>query len=614
MGRIVGYLRTATLVSDTHLLYCLSLPNRPTPASGGVCQTMSDDTNGVAAGSPEHYAIGVSFGNSYSSIAHISGDGKVEVIANEEGDRQIPSILSYVGGEEFHGTQAKAQLVRNSKNTIAYFRDFIGKDYKSIDPTPCHASAHPLEIDGQITFSVQEKEDEQESKIALPEVATRHLRRLKNSASDFTGKTVNAAVVAVPTDTSEEQKAALAKAAAAIQVEILQFIPEPIAALLAYDSRSSDAAADKTVVVADFGGNRSDVAVVASRGGMYSILATAHDYELGGAQLDQVLADHFAKEFEKKNKTDPRKNERSLAKLKLESEAVKKALSQSNSAAFSVESLADGVDFRSSINRSRYEILALKTFGRFTRLIEEAIKKADLDVLDVDEVVLSGGTSHTPKIAKNVEAIFPETTQVLAPATTPSALNPSELSARGAALQASLIQEFDKEDIDQSSHEMVTVTPHLTAAIGYQVTGQPGNSMSVIIPPDTAVPARRTKVIEGLEGSVLLRISEGEREIKVTRPEPKEKPETNGTKDDEDEDASDVDEDDEPEEVREKICKPKKALAEFVFRDLKKGSKVEVMVNVDAEMSMSITARPVGGKGGVRGEVKAPQVTSNGSA
>merc|ERR1711939_811592 len=426
--RIVGYLRTATLVSDTHLLYCLSLPNRPTPASGGVCQTMSDDTNGVAAGSPEHYAIGVSFGNSYSSIAHISGDGKVEVIANEEGDRQIPSILSYVGGEEFHGTQAKAQLVRNSKNTIAYFRDFIGKDYKSIDPTPCHASAHPLEIDGQITFSVQEKEDEQENKIALPEVAIRHLRRLKNSASDFTGKTVNAAVVAVPTDTSEEQKAALTKAAAAIQVEILQFIPEPIAALLAYDSRSSDAAADKTVVVADFGGNRSDVAVVASRGGMYSILATAHDYELGGAQLDQVLADHFAKEFEKKNKT---------------------------------------------------------------------------------------------------------------------------------------------------------------------------------------VPARRTKVIEG---NVLLRISEGEREIKVTRPEPKEKPETNGTKEDEDEDDSDVDEDDEPEEIREKIYKPKKVLAEFVFRDLKKESKVEVMVNVDAEMSMSITARPVGGKGGVRGEVKAPQVTSNGSA
>jgi molecular chaperone DnaK (HSP70) len=578
---------------------------------------MSDETNGVDAGSPEHYAIGVSFGNSYSSIAHISGEGKVEVIANEEGDRQIPSILSYIDGEEFHGTQAKAQLVRNGKNTIAYFRDFIGKDYKSIDPTPCHTSAHPVEADGQIVFAVQDTGDERENKVPVLEVATRHLQRLKNSASDFTGKAVNAAVVAIPTDTHEEQKAALTEAAALIQVEILQFIPEPIAALLAYDSRSAaDSAADKNVVVADFGGNRSDVAVIASRGGMYSILATAHDYELGGAQLDQVLVDHFAKEFEKKHKSDPRKNERSLAKLKLESEAVKKALSQSTSAAFSVESLADGVDFRSSINRSRYEILALKNFGRFTRLVEEVVKKAGLDVLDIDEVILSGGTSHTPKIAKNVEAVFPETTRVLAPATSTSALNPSELSARGAALQASLIQEFEKDDIDQSTHEMVTVTPHLSAAIGYQVSGQSAGSFTVIVPPETGVPARRTKIIENLEGDVLLRVCEGASEIKVTKPEPKAK--TNGAtvEDDnsDDDDDEDDDDDDEPEEMREKVWKPKHALAEFVLKGLKKGSKVEVTVNVDAELALSISARQVGGKGGVRGEIKASGAAQNGSA
>ena len=549
---------------------------------------MSEDTNGAPAeGSPEQYAIGISFGNSYSSIAHISGEGKVEVIANEEGDRQIPSILSYVGGEEFHGTQAKAQLVRNSKNTVAFFRDYIGKDYKSIDPTPCHGSAHPIEEQGNTAFSIQDTEGETENKVSVLEIATRHLKRLKDSASDFTGRPVTAAVVAIPTDTNDEQKAALTKAAASTNVEILQFIPEPIAALLAYDSRSSDAAADKLVLVADFGGNRSDVAILASRGGMYSILATAHDYELGGTQLDQVLIDHFAKEFEKKHKSDPRKNERSLAKLKLESEAVKKTLSQGSSATFSVESLADGVEISSPINIKKNEILALRVFGRFTRLIEEVIKKAGLDVLDIDEVILSGGTSHTPKIAKNIEAVFPESTQVWGPAVSTTALNPSELSARGAALQASLIQEFEKDDIDQSTHEMVTVTPHLTAAIGYQVTNQPEDSLTVILPPDTAVPARRTKVIEGLEGDVLLRITEGERDIKVTKPEPKAKPATNGTKDDdEDDEDEDDDEDDEPEEIRKKMWKPKQTLAELVFRGLKKNSKVEVTVNVDAELSL----------------------------
>ncbi|KAK1093317.1 Hsp70 protein that interacts with Zuo1p [Friedmanniomyces endolithicus] len=106
---------------------------------------------------PQRTAIGLSFGNSYSSIAH-TADGKTEVIANEEGDRQIPSILSYVSGEEFQGAQAKVQLVRNPRNTIAYFRDLLGRKFKDVDPSPCHASAHPVESDGEgVAFVVQEK-------------------------------------------------------------------------------------------------------------------------------------------------------------------------------------------------------------------------------------------------------------------------------------------------------------------------------------------------------------------------------------------------------------------------------------------------------------------------
>jgi molecular chaperone DnaK (HSP70) len=562
-------------------------------------------------GSADHYAIGITFGNSYSSIAHISGEGKVEVIANEEGDRQIPSILSYVEGEEYHGTQAKAQLVRNSKNTVAYFRDYLGKDYKSIDPTPAHHSAHPVEADGTVVFSVRDTESEDPNNVSVSEATSRHLKRLKNSAGDYSGKDVTSAVLAVTTDTSDEQKAALTKAAANTNIEILQFIPEPIAALLAYDSRATEALSDKLVLVCDFGGNRSDVAVVASRGGMYSILATAHDYELGGALLDQVLIDHFAKDFEKKHKTDPRKDPRGLAKMKLESESVKKTLSQSATATFSVESLADGIDFRSTVNRTRFELLASKVFARFTRLIEEVLKKADLDVLDIDEVVMAGGTSHTPRIATNVQGMFPETTSVLAPATSTTSLNPSELSARGAALQASLIQEFEKDDIEQSTHEMITVTPHLSSAIGLQIGDGP---FTIVIPPATAVPARRTVTVDAPEGDVVVRICEGEREIKITKPEPK--PKENGKKegDDEDEDDDDFSDDEEEEDTREKIWKSKKELAEASISGVKKGGKLEVTVHVDADLSASVTARVKGGKGGVRGELKKPQVTENGHA
>jgi molecular chaperone DnaK (HSP70) len=256
--------------------------------------------------------------------------------------------------------------------------------FKSIDPTPCHASAHPQESGSTIAFSVQDTESETPNTISVSDITSRHLRRLKQSASDFSGKAVTAAVVAIPTDASEAQIEALTKAAENAQVNVLQFIAEPIAAVMAYDLKGDHT--DKIVVVADYGGNRSDVAVIALRGGMYSILATAHDYDLGGVKLDQVLVDHFAKEFIKKHKTDPRENDKSLAKLKLEAEAVKKALSLSASATFSVESLADGVDFRSTVNKTRFELLSGKVFQSFTRLIEEAVKKADLDLLDMDEV------------------------------------------------------------------------------------------------------------------------------------------------------------------------------------------------------------------------------------
>lgn len=193
-------------------------------------------------------------------------------------------------------------------------------------------------------------------------------------------------MITVPTNFSDEQKEALSKAAKDASIEVLQMVSEPTAAILAYDARPEAELKDKIIVVADLGGTRSDVAVIASRGGIYSILSTKQDYETAGAALDQVLIDHFAKEFIKKHKTDPRQIPRSLAKLKLEAEATKKALSLGGNAALSVESLADGVDFASTINRTRYELLAGKVFNSFVNLIKETIQSAHLDILDVDEV------------------------------------------------------------------------------------------------------------------------------------------------------------------------------------------------------------------------------------
>ncbi|EDP53895.1 Hsp70 chaperone (BiP), putative [Aspergillus fumigatus A1163] len=567
------------------------------------------DSNGVAAEAPERFAIGISFGNSSSSIARLT-PGKAEVIANEEGDRQIPTVLSYIDGEEYHGTQAKAQLVRNPQNTVAYFRDYVGKNFKSIDPTPCHQSAHPQQVDSTVAFTIRDTASETPNTVTVSEITTRHLRRLKQSASDYLGKDVNAAVITVPTDFTDVQREALIAAAGAAGLEVLQLIHEPVAAVLAYDARPEATVTDKLVVVADFGGTRSDAAVIACRGGMYTILATAHDYELGGASLDQIVIDHFAKEFIKKHKTDPRENARGLAKLKLEGEATRRALSLGTNASLSIESLADGIDFSSTINRTRYELLSGKVFAQFTRLIEQVVQKAELDVLDIDEVIFSGGTSHTPKIAQLARNMFSEKTKILAPSTSASAINPSELAPRGAAIQASLIQEFDKEDIEQSIHPMVTATPHLRNAIGVEFVHGETVEFKPLLNAETALPARRVAQYSAPKdgGDVLVRVCEGVREIKVTKPEPKPKEEKPPkAEDDEDEDSDFDSDEDEEEEIREIVWKTEKPIAELAVKGVKAGSKVELMVHVNADLGMQITAREVGGQNAVRGAVESPK-------
>ncbi|KAH3950369.1 hypothetical protein HBI25_003320 [Parastagonospora nodorum] len=555
----------------------------------------------------QRVAIGLSFGNSYSSIAYTSPEGKVEVIANEDGDRQIPTALSYVEGEELHGGQAKSQLVRNAKNTVAYFRDFLGQDFKSIDPSPAHQSAHPLENGDSVAFSVRDTEEEKENTITVGEVTTRHLRRLRQSSSDYLGKDVNAAVITVPTNFSDAQKEALKAAAKDAGLEVLQFIHEPTAALLAYDARPGAQVSDKTIVVADLGGTRSDIAVIAARGGIYTILATTHDYDVSGFKLDQVLIEYFAKEFIKKHKSagDPRENDRSMAKLKLECEAVKKALSIGTTANFSVESLVGGVDFTATINRTRYDLLGNKLFAAFTRLVTQAVEKAGLDPLDVTEIILAGGNSHTPKVAAAVGSAFPETTTVMAPSTSSTAINPSELAVRGAAIQASLIQEFELEDIEQSTHPMVTVTPHLTTAVGVLcISGDESNGVfHSIVDAETQLPVRRTAIVATPKagGDVLIKLAEGSRHIKVTKPEPKPKKESN---DSDDEDDSEDDESDEEEELREKTWKVGNVLSEAAIRGVKKGGKVEIQLNIGADLSINATYREVGGKGGVRGIIQ----------
>ncbi|KAK9472055.1 heat shock protein 70 family [Dipodascopsis tothii] len=538
--------------------------------------------------------IGVAFGNCNSSIAFPSKEGKVEVIANQDGDRAIPSALAYVGEDEYHGFQAKAQLIRNGKNTVTYFRDYIGKDFKDIDPTYASGSAHPVSKDGVVGFNLvtSSAEDAEPTFVSVAEITKRHLQRITESAADFLGKPVAGAVVAVPSDFSAAQREELTKIAAEAGLNILQIIPESVASVFAYDATFGTGNKDKVVVVADFGATRSDAAVVAVRGGMYTVLASHHNYELGGLQLDKALGDYFANEFKKKHKVSPYddKSGRATAKLLTESEITKRTLSASTTATISIESLADGYDYHSPINRLRYELSARAVIEKCGALVEEVVKQAGLDVLDIDEVVLAGGSSHTPKIASRVAAIFPETTVIQSPSTNPKAINPGESIAVGAAFQASLIAGFSADEIRESLQPVVTTAPHLAKPVGVVVDG---GKFVPVLEANTAVPIRKSVVFTAAGDSAYLEIVEGEQEI-VTKVLEK-----TAQEDEEDEDY----ESEEDEEVREKVVKPGKKIAEAALKNIKAGAKVEVILNIAADLKLTIAAREVGSDAAVRGEV-----------
>lgn len=454
----------------------------------------------------------------------------------------------------------------------------------------------------------------------MHDIATRYLRRLVGSASDYLGRKVTSAVISVPSNFVDAQRQAIVKAADAADLEILQLISDPAAIAAAYTARidaeanSSDTAGadqqkDKVLLVLDLGGTRSDATVLISSAGMATVLAAVHDYEFVGAALDKVLIDHFAKEFAKKNKgVDPRENVRSLAKLRLEAEATKKALSLGTNASFSVESLADGIDFTSTINRVRYETLARPVFEGINRLATEAVKKAGLDPLEIDVVLLSGGSAHTPRIAVNMSTLFGEHASVVAPSTLPSATNPSELQARGAALQANLVRDFDAEEIEQSAHSAVSTVQHTSLAVGVIATplsaGADGETevFTPIILAESAVPVRRAILLAGPKegGDVLLKFAEGSTHVHTITPAKKEA-KSKADDDSDDSDDSDFDSEDDEEEQRKKGWKVQGLLAEAALRGVKPGAKIEVAISIRADMAVSFTAREVGGKAAVRG-------------
>ncbi|KAJ3329450.1 Heat shock 70 kDa protein 1-like [Blyttiomyces sp. JEL0837] len=446
--------------------------------------------------------IGIGFGTLNSTIAIVGKDGSGETIANEDGDRYIPSYVAFTGYEELVGSQAKVQAMSNQKGTIVEFRNLLGLKFNddevqhhseqlamSIVPYPQDSTLPSYEIE---VYENEEAEESQTQHVTVSEVTTKYLRKLKETAEGYLGKTVTGSVISVPAHFAEKSQEALIRAAEDAGFSKVFPIKEPVAAALAFDNAVSmsystaGGKADRLILVVDLGGHQFNVTLLSANNGLFSVISSLDDYKLGGVHFDEVLVKYVMDDFKRKSKLDMSKNRRSLLKLRSACEQTKRMLSQKDTAPCSVDSLFEGIDYHGQILRNRFENMAEPLFQRCGELVNRAMKESRISASMVDEVLFVGGASRIPRFQNVIKSIFPESTKIR------TDVEPDEAIGAGAAKQAAIIVNAESEGLDfakASVAKELTELPHLNHSVG--IEGADG-SFVVIIPRLAPIPARRS--------------------------------------------------------------------------------------------------------------------------
>ncbi|MBW0471978.1 hypothetical protein O181_011693 [Austropuccinia psidii MF-1] len=392
--------------------------------------------------------VGINFGQTSSSLAIINKDGTADCLANDDGERQIPSVISFSGSQTYVGNPARLQLVRNQANTIVGFRNLLGKSFDQVKSIkPLYNSGSIVNKDGQPAFLIRSESDDAaanaptEQLWTVADITKKYLETLFKYAEDFIGRKADAAVLAIP-DWFTPQQTDILRSIVEDQlgVKILQFITEASASSIASDpanSRLNKPAPDANLLVLDVGGSSSTATILSRRNGLVLPLATSTDLTIGGNCFEDIIMEYFVKEFNKKNKTNldlsDQKNHKSAIKLRLATEITKKTLSASNSANCSVDSLYDGYDFSGSINRMRCDLLLSKYFAQICKLVADTVAKSGLNKEEIDNAILAGGSTKLPAIKEQLIYALHPNLKIECP------IEPDEIIAIGCALQADLI-------------------------------------------------------------------------------------------------------------------------------------------------------------------------------
>ena len=326
-------------------------------------------------------AIGIDLGTTYSAVAVMKND-KIELIANDQGNRTMPSYVAFNSSERLIGESAKNQAAVNSENTIFDAKRLIGKKFD--DPkVQSDMKLWPFKIlRGDGNKCIIEATYKDEVKQFQPEeISSMILSKMKETAEQYLGEEVKDAVITVPAYFNDSQRQATKDAGAITGLNVLRIINEPTAAAIAYGlDNSSDK--ERNVLIFDLGGGTFDVSILSIDDGIFEVKATAGDTHLGGEDFDSRLVNYFIQEFKKKNKKDISGNNRALRRLRTACEKAKRTLSTTTTANIEIDSLFEGEDLYTNITRAKFESLCDDLFRSCLKPVEKVIIDSKIDKIN----------------------------------------------------------------------------------------------------------------------------------------------------------------------------------------------------------------------------------------